>query len=194
MVKMINKIKQLYREKRRSLKSGFSVLEMLVAILILLLASQLVAEAMALAGRHYIESTNRSKAQMIVSTLADFIRGELLTASDIVVDGDEVSFIDGSGRLGGRCVIKYDDKTVYLERKNKKAGDKNNVYYPIIGSSGSSQTEYAEGLYVSSFELDSKELDDKEIEFEYKIVVSDKKGKELASGKYSVKGKTAEED
>ena len=182
----VSKIRQLYRKKLRKNGSGFSILEMLLAVLILLLATQLVAESMALASRHYIQSTNRSKAQMIASTLSDFVRSELTTASDVVQEGNDISFIDGSGRLGGRCTIKYDGRMIYLE--NKKSGQK---YYPIIGSKGGGQAEYAEGLFVSSFTPNPQETagdTDSQIiiKYEYKLAVSDKKGNELATGQYVV--------
>ncbi|SEK92858.1 hypothetical protein SAMN04487770_10488 [Butyrivibrio sp. ob235] len=158
-------------------------MEMLLAIIILLLATQLVAESISLASKHYIQSTNRSKAQMIVSTLADFVRSELTVASDVIVEGGEVSFIDGSARLGGRCTLGLEGTTLCL--KNAKTG-KN--YYPIVGSQGGTPFEYANGLYVSSFNIDYSEGSEEAGTFSYSIAVSDKTGKELATGRYTVKG------
>ena len=177
------KIRKFYRRLAGSDTGGFSILEMLLAVVILLLATQLVAQSMKLASEHYIESTNRSKAQMIVSTLSDFVRSELTMASDVVVAGGEVSFIDGSARLGGRCTLGLDGHTLCL--RNNKTGK---AYYPIVGSKNGAACEYANGLYVSSFSLDYSGGTDSEGTFTYYIAVSDNKGRELASGKYAVNG------
>ncbi|WP_408069810.1 hypothetical protein [Butyrivibrio sp. JL13D10] len=172
------KIKRQIKNKISSSCGGFSILEMLLAVVILLLATQLVTGAMDLAAKRYIESTNRSKAQMIMSTLSDFVRSTLTTASDIVLE-DEMSFIDGSGLVGGRCVLQGDGTSICL--KNLKTGDS---YYPIVGSEDGGPFDYANNLRVSYKTSPSRE--DEKIIFNYEITVEDKNGKQLASGKYAV--------
>ena len=189
MGKIKAKLRQFYRKRIKSDSGGFSILEMLLAIIILLLATQLVVQSMRLASEHYIQSTNRSKAQMIVSTLSDFVRTELTMASDVVQDGGGISFIDGSARLGGRCSLELEGHTLCL--KNRKTDKR---YYPIVGTKNGTPCEYANGLYVSSFSLDYSGGTDSEGTFNYFISVSDRKGKELASGRYTVKNRSINTD
>ncbi|MCR5343357.1 MAG: hypothetical protein K6E70_08350 [Butyrivibrio sp.] len=181
------KLIKLLRNKLKSDSKGFSILEMLLAVVVLLLATQLVTQAMDIAAKRYIESTNRSKAQMIMSTLSDFVRNELTTGSDFALNDGDISFIDGSGILGGRCVLANDQSTVCL--RNVKSGKS---YYPIVGSNNGTAFNYANNLRVS-FDLGSSK-DDSNINFVYTINVEDKTGKELAAGKYKVTVKASEMD
>ncbi len=186
MKRLRAKLLKLIRNKIRSSSKGFSIIEMLVAVVILLMATSLVASAMKLASERYLESTNRSKAQMILSTLSDFVRSELTTGSDFVLsDGGDVSFIDGSGILGGRCVLKNEQNTICLKNKD-------DTYFPIVGSKGDSAFDYANELKVRFDLSPSKEKE--RIKFGYEIKVEDKTGKELASGKYEVSVKASDMD
>lgn len=177
-------MKKIQKRIRRSGNKGFSFAEMLFAVLILLLASQLIAESMRLAAAHYIDYTNHAHAQMIMSTLSDFVRSEMATASEIDDSTDDITFFDGSGLIGGRCKIVTDGKDLYMQ--NVKDSDKK--YYPIVGMDGGSAHDYAEELDVdATFDI-SKEptKTDPNWTFELSIEVSDKKGKSLTNGKYEI--------
>ncbi|WP_044915179.1 hypothetical protein [Butyrivibrio sp. WCE2006] len=189
-------IRRLTDELHRKLKSagskGFSIAEMLFAVLILLLASQLIAESMRLAAAHYIDYTNHAHAQMIMSTLSDFVRSEITTASEIDDSTGDITFIDGSGLIGGRCKI-VDGTSIYLESLNNS--DKK--YYPIVGIEGGSPNDGTEGGsphdYAEKLEIDavfekSEEptKQDPNWTFELSIEVFDKKGNSLAKGKYEI--------
>ena len=189
-IKEIKKrLKTLYDNKIIKNSKGFSILEMLLAVVILLLATQLVAGAMELAGRRYVESTNRSKAQMILSTLSDFVRSELTTASDIVISDDGgLSFIDGSGLIGGRCTLKNEQESICL----KSTKNQGKSYFPIVGHDSGTAYKYADNLNVR-FEL-TPVKDENKIVCTYTIVVSDKKSREIASGKYKVTVRSGEID
>lgn len=179
--KLIGKI-----QKRigRSGSKGFSFAEMLFAVLILLLASQLIAESMRLAAAHYIDYTNHAHAQMIMSTLSDFVRSEMATASEIDDSTDDITFFDGSGLIGGRCKIVTDGKDLYLQ--NVKDSDKK--YYPIVGMDRGSAHDYAEELDVDATFNKTKAptKEDPNWTFELSIKVSDKKGNSLTKGKYKI--------
>ncbi len=157
---------------------------MLLAMLILLLASQLVAESMRLAAAHYIDYTNHAHAQMIMSTLSDFVRSEITTASEID-DTNGITFLDGSGLIGGRCKIVCDEDTVFLQNV-KDPGKK---YYPIVGLEGATSHDYAEKLKVNAtFTKKQKPTTaDPNWKFELTIEVLDKKGNSLTKGKYEIK-------
>ncbi|WP_026657970.1 hypothetical protein [Butyrivibrio sp. AC2005] len=171
--------KQLQKKIRNSGSKGFSIIEMLLAVLILLLATFLVSQSMRLAADQYRESTNRSKSQMIMSTLMDFVRAELTTASGFDEDGS--TFVDGSGLIGGRCKLVTGDNTIYLE-----SIDGNKQYYPILGDGSE---KYAEELRVNAVinsPEKTKEGDNPYWKFKVAITVSDKKGRELTKGEYVI--------
>ncbi|WP_155833989.1 hypothetical protein [Butyrivibrio sp. VCD2006] len=176
-------IRQIHRKMRRSGSKGFSFAEMLFAILILLLASQLIAESLRLAAAHYLNYTNHANAQMIMPTLSGFVRSEMTTASEIEKVGDEITFFDGSGLIGGRCKI-VDGDSLYLQ--NVKYTDKK--YYPIVGMNGENAHDFAEKLEIeTTFEaIDTPTKANPYWKFELNIEVFDKKGKSLTKGKSEI--------
>ncbi len=174
---------KLHKKLKSAGSKGFSIAEMLFAVLILLLASQLIAESMRLAAAHYIDYTNHAHAQMIMSTLSDFVRSEITTASEIDDSSGDITFIDGSGLIGGRCKI-VDGTSIYLQ--NLK--DTNKKYYPIVGTEGGSPHDYAEKLEIDAVFEKSEEptKQDPNWTFELSIEVFDKKGNSLTKGKYEI--------
>ncbi len=149
-----NKIlKKLLNNKRAS--KGFSIGEMLVAVLILMLATQIIASAMNIASKHFFESTDESEAQLICATLSDFIRGEITTAGEIRLNGNKLdTFLDESGRVGGRCKfdVQSDGKLAMVN-----VSDSSKLYYPVKGKDGS----YAGGrLKISNFSCETNDNGD----------------------------------
>ncbi|SDB14985.1 hypothetical protein [Butyrivibrio sp. INlla16] len=176
-------IGQIHKKVKKSGSKGFSLAEMLFAVLILLLASQLIAESMRLASAHYKSYTNIAHAQMIMSTLTDFVRSEITTASEID-DTNGITFLDGSGLIGGRCKI-VDGDTLYLQ--SIKEPDRK--YYPIVGMEGSGPHDYAEELKLDiTFQKEGTGPTDTDPywRFNLSIKIADKKGKELAKGNYDI--------
>ena len=78
---MMNKIR-----KKLSTGRGFSLGELLAATIILLLASQVMAEGVTFAVRMYNESLTRSHARQLCSTLTASIETELRYATSITYD------------------------------------------------------------------------------------------------------------
>jgi hypothetical protein len=72
-------------EPRRRLrrKSGYSIAETLLALLILLILSSGIAGGIAFAARQYNESVMRSEAKVLCSSLSNVLRGELSITGDI---------------------------------------------------------------------------------------------------------------
>lgn len=123
--RMINKIRGKLSDRR-----GFSLGELLAATIILLLASQVMAQGIAFAARMYNESLSRSHARQLCSTLTNSIETELRYATSISLNDTELtsyfspvygqtqsSFcaIDEndelSGTDGGELAIKVTNKT-----------------------------------------------------------------------------------
>ena len=77
------------KEKR---KTGFTLAETLVAILILLMVSAIVAGALPVAGRVYTKTVGTANAQVLLSAAMAALRDELSTAADISIHGTTVEY------------------------------------------------------------------------------------------------------
>lgn len=134
MIRIKNKIRKKLSDRR-----GFSLGELLVATIILLLASQVLTQGMAFAVRMYNESMTRSHAKQLCSTLTNVIEKELRYTTSIKKDsqGTIVSYfsptygktestfetVDAKGNKvggtsGGEIAIQVsaDDGTLYWQR------------------------------------------------------------------------------
>ena len=80
------------KAKKRKLnnKKGFTIAEMLVAILILLMVSSIVATGIPVAREAYEKVVLTSNAEILMSTAISALRNELGTAKDIEADGKAV--------------------------------------------------------------------------------------------------------
>ncbi len=106
-------LKKLTQKLKNS--KGFTVGEVLVCVLILLLASGLLVGGVVLASNHFERSFRNSHAQVLSSTLMAAIEGELRYTSEVTVSGtgeectlssyvrpnssDDVSFTQTDGRI-----------------------------------------------------------------------------------------------
>ena len=93
-------MKQL--ERKMENQKGFSLAETLVALVIILLVSGIVAAGMPAAERAYVKVQESADAQVLLSTTLTELRNELATASDIRIDGNRVT--DKSTPLLGNTV------------------------------------------------------------------------------------------
>lgn len=91
--------KILERLKRKWQSSnGFSLGELLAATLILLLASQVLAQGMAFAVRSYNQSLTYSHAKQLASTLTNTIETELRYTTSITVGKESNEDVDVTGK------------------------------------------------------------------------------------------------
>jgi len=81
--------------------AGFSLGEMLLAMLILLLATGIVAVGIPAAARVYYKAVDGANAQLLLSTTKTCLRDELALASEITVSDDQktVSYTGADGRI-----------------------------------------------------------------------------------------------
>ena len=110
--------------KKLNNKRGFSLAETLVAVLILLMVSAVVAEGIPAAANAYRKAVDAANAHVLLSTTVNALRGELSTARDlksedltITIDGKEdtytgVSF--WSAEIGSRSMLCFKDDTIIL--------------------------------------------------------------------------------
>jgi len=72
-------------KNRISLEKGFSIAEMLIAVLILLMVSSVVAAGVPVAAQAYVKITDAADAESLLSTTMTMLRSELSTADSATV-------------------------------------------------------------------------------------------------------------
>ena len=82
-------------------QSGFMLVEMLCAVLVLGILGLLLNSGMMMAMRNYHELTAASEVQVLLSTLADALIDDLRYARDVQVVGDDLqSYASDSYEIG----------------------------------------------------------------------------------------------
>lgn len=106
---MKNKIlRKLHSDK------GFSIAELLVAILILLMVSSIVATGIPVAREAYQKVILASNADVLLSTTISTLRNELGTAQDVKVDGTTITYY--SPTRGASSKIYLEGNAVMFQR------------------------------------------------------------------------------
>lgn len=100
---------------------GFTLTEMLVTTLLLVLASGLLATGIPIASNTYVNTVKSSNAQVALSTTATNLRSELGLANSVIVDGADdsakVYYRDGSGpwvSIGNSSDFRGLEKQYYM--------------------------------------------------------------------------------
>ena len=84
-------------------QKGFSLAEMLVAVLILLMVSAVVAGGVPAASNAYSKAVDAANAQVLLSTAATALRDELGTAKNVSVSGKKVRYYSADN--GNYCEL-----------------------------------------------------------------------------------------
>lgn len=178
---------------KRKLKnqSGFTLAETLLAVLILLLVSTIVATGMPAAKNAYNKVIVAANAQLALSTAATALRDELGTAWNVTVadSGDAVTYNSSDTGAKSRIYLySDDDNKIYLQEyvKNTYFNEKENesvgAGHPLISDKA------ANGNLVITYSTVTKSDDGKSIVF-YGLVVK-KDDQELAKLKDDPTGLT----
>ncbi len=103
--------------KRMPRNGGFTMLEMLMSVLIMLAATGLIVSCVQIGNRKYKESTMISEAQLLAAELSIVIQDELTYATDLAEDNGEVTYtsyrygkdskirVPSAGENAGRVVV-----------------------------------------------------------------------------------------
>ena len=86
--------------KRKRERAGFTLAETLIAILILLMVSAIVAGAIPAASNVYVKTVDAANAQLLLSTTMTVLRDELGTATRIETSSDSKTITYRSGKNG----------------------------------------------------------------------------------------------
>ncbi len=169
-------------------KNGFSLSELLIAVLIMALATATLTSAMILAFRHFYESTQRTEAQFLCASLAEFVEDELLF-SKVKVTGGDVTWSKGTHNMGSDIsfyvntedgsYVKVDGSTLNQYGKIVITGNNYSGNYYKIASDGSYDVETGKGYSLLAGM--SLTWDDANGWFVVQIVVVDKDDKTVLS-------------
>lgn len=75
-------------EKRKRLQQGFTLTEMLITVLLMLMSAAALASGVAVAQKAQAEVTDAANAQLLLSTSITVLRHELGTADQVVLSED----------------------------------------------------------------------------------------------------------
>ena len=114
---------------KRKLQSrgGFSLAEMLLATLILLLVATIMTTGIPAAKTAYEKVILGSNAQLLLSTTVTALRDELGTAWDVEVSGTTVTY--SSANTGTKSVISLKNNTIYRQEFARETTDDKDVIF-----------------------------------------------------------------
>ena len=174
---MIHKIKN---------QSGFTLAETLMTVLIVLLASSVIAAGIPAASNAYMKAVDAANAQVLLSTTVNALRSELSTAWGVETHDGNVEYY--SSKTGAKTRLSLgDDNIMVLD------------YVQYGGTTG--QTDPNTHTVIPAYELVSKKARDEKFKVSYSspsvangmvkfenVTVKDKAGKEIASsGELSIR-------
>ncbi|MBQ7603976.1 MAG: type II secretion system protein [Clostridia bacterium] len=87
-------MKEIFRKKLKS-KAGMTLGEVLVAVIILLLMTAIVAGGIPVAHRAYVDVVDAGNAEVLLSTTLNVIRRELSSATRVHTAGGKIYFLSG---------------------------------------------------------------------------------------------------
>ena len=107
--------------KLKNDNKGFSIAEMLIAVLIVLMVSGVIAAGMPVAANAYRKVTDSANAQLLLSTTVSELREELREASDVTHTAS-TRVINYTSTVGGASKIEFKDDGVYITAENVNSG------------------------------------------------------------------------
>ena len=119
-------MKAVWKKTRKN--AGFSLGETLIAILILLMVSAIVAGAIPTASHVYAKTVDAANAQVLLSTTMTVLRDELGTATDVEkTDSTTLTYNKGS-----RSIAYTEDPAGIWLRYKRKDAESNDVTESLL--------------------------------------------------------------
>lgn len=117
--------------KKCNSQKGFTLSEVMISMLIILMVTAIVAQGIPLAQRAYVKVVDSANAQVLLSTTATVLRDELGTASKVeTADHSDITYYSGKNGMSRRIFedsdlgiatfVSYQDEDGNW--KTKKAG------------------------------------------------------------------------
>ena len=170
--------------KKLNNNRGFTLAETLLAVLILLLVSTIVATGMPAAKNAYEKIIVAANAQVLLSTSATALRDELGTAWDVKVEDDKKTVTYNSSDTGGKSKIflnSEDQNKIYIQEYVK-----NDYFNTVDGTSVGEKRRLvsdkaANGDLVITYESIKKDSETAPTSVVITgLVVKNKEGREMA--------------
>ncbi len=115
--------------------SGFSLVEMLFTILILMLSTTIIIQCFGLGTGNFVRETRASEAQLLCSSLTSSIQNELTFAQDIELDGNTLkSYFSSSRRMGEKCSIVVENGEIVIKKDPSVLLAGEDGTYPLVAS------------------------------------------------------------
>lgn len=108
------------RRQKLNNRKGFSLTELLVAVLILSMVSAVVAGGIPVARDAYEKVTLSANAQVTLSTAISALRNELCAASEVNIDSNAVEYYSPSIQNYSKICIDGSDIKLYLFSQNEE--------------------------------------------------------------------------
>ncbi len=131
---------------------GFSLTELLVATLIMLLATASLISALTLAYRHFYESAQRTQAQFLCASLAEFVEDELMFSKVSTATGD-LRWSKGTHNMGSniRFYVNKEDGS-YTEIDGSTLND----YGKIVITGDNFSGDYFKIVSDGAYDVETK--------------------------------------
>lgn len=163
---------------RQKLKqpAGFTLIEMLVCVAVLLLTTQLILLAVQLSVKYYTQSAKEADSQLLCTSLATAVKQELQYAMEIepAEDGQTFTYYSRAYAHGAGCTLTSAQKQLVVEKAVENAPA---VQYPLVGAQ-----MYSNGMGA---ELSCR-WEDAEGRFSVTVRVLSEEGQELTARDFYV--------
>ena len=173
-------------KKKLSARGGFSLGELLAATIILLLASQVMAQGVTFAVRMYNQTLTRSHGKQLCSTLTNSIETELRYATSITYDESNGTLLTYFSPTYGQSQSSF--LSINSEDQETESGE-----IAIKATDENRQTVYRRlisGASYSSFDLKAKvdavSYDRTKNTFTVTLSILDKENNELVQNRFDV--------
>ena len=105
----------MHLKRKQKGRRGFSLAETMLAVLILLMVSVIVATGVPVAKNAYEKVVFGANAQVLLSTAVNALRDELGTAWDVEVKSNEVTYCNSD--TGAHSILKLNDKNNIVRQR-----------------------------------------------------------------------------
>lgn len=169
---------KLFLKKIKS-KAGFSLVEMLFSVLILMLSTSVIIQCFGLGMGNFIKVTRSSEGQLLCTALTSSIQNELTYAKDIDGSGTGFTYFSMARKLGEKCTIGVVDNQVCITSAS--------ATYPLV-SKASYTGAYRKGFSGDVFLTPNLTIEWTEStrKFHVLLIISDHEGKEQAKSEFYV--------
>ena len=141
VIRIKNKIQGILRNRE-----GFTLTELLIAVLIMTLATAALTSVIILAFRHFYKTIQRTEAQFLCASIAEFVEDELAFSNVSISDSGDVTWSNGTHNMGsnisfyvkpdGGSYTKVGESSIGTYGRIAISGDNFKDNYFLVASDG----------------------------------------------------------